>query len=666
MIDSPLTLFNGEEAPKKKRGGLKTVVKTSEKIATKIAEVRKSIKWPTNYYVIKDVSGLGKLAREISNAKAFGWDTETSGLEPFDGDKAYCVSFWVNDQGYLVNFDHPLLPQIDRATFASLIGPYFNDPTIKQYTFNHAFDRDFLETDLDIRTGPVYIDGGEAMWVIDENWMGGPKNNRKLKPMCEHFLGIPGDPYEEMVGKTAWIVVDPLVASWYAIGDAEKHWKLGQWADNELAKEPELFKLYHELEQPCGEVYYQSHLRGIEVDIKYLREELAPAIAAEITDIRDNMEALVSWQNIEWEKPDVVGALLFDTLKLPKIKGYSTDKTVLEELSDKHKLIPLLLKYRQLTKLESAFIKPLLNKGAKGRVHAGFRVTGAATGRSSSSNPNVHQMPSKEDAGGDKVRKAFLAPEGYRFVSKDFDSQELRIQAGLSKDQLLISILEKGEKVYAWAAAIFWGGLATDYKKSGSTKPKYDKGKQAVLALTYGAQESKLGQIFECPNPRARQFIKDFYQRFSGLGRYQQTQISSAKKRGYVKTVLGRRRRLDFHGNLNRGESNALERLAINAPIQGSAADQTKLAVVLCDRHFRRRGYKSYVVMSIHDEIVFAIHEDEFLNTTILQEIDLIMTTCIPQFGITFATTTEVYARQWGVKDETLVNEAADESAVRT
>jgi DNA polymerase-1 len=261
--------------------------------------------------------------------------------------------------------------------------------------------------------------------------------------------------------------------------------------------------------------------------------------------------------------------------------------------------------------------------------------------------PNLLQMPSKV---GDLIRRAFLAPSDYVWVSKDFAGQELRQQAAMAGERRLIKLLEDDEDVYADTAAFFYKVPYAELRKKKGEKRR-DAGKRGVLALSYGAQAGKIAEIFGCTKQAAQKFIDDFYHKlYPGLGKYQETQKKKARTLGYVETILGRRRHLKIdEKTMTFGQINAIERQAINSPIQGSAADQTKLAFVLCARHFRKRGYKSKVRLRIHDELVFWIHKDELQSTTILQEIDYIMTRCI-NFGIRMDTTTEIYTSKWGEK----------------
>jgi DNA polymerase-1 len=218
----------------------------------------------------------------------------------------------------------------------------------------------------------------------------------------------------------------------------------------------------------------------------------------------------------------------------------------------------------------------------------------------------------------------------------------------LSGDILLKEIVVSGGDIYSETAAVFYGGTAADYTKSGPRKKERDKGKMAVLALSYGASEFKIAEIFECRVDRAKQFITDFFKRFSGLKKLIDQTILFAKKHGYVQTVLGRRRPAQYKPSLSPREIAALDRLCANSPIQGSAADQIKLAIVLCDRHLKAKGYKSRVITGIHDEILFRVWAEEWDTTSLPDELSYIMEHCLEFPGIPMKTSTEVFPERWG------------------
>lgn len=660
MINSPLTLLNLDEvAPKPKSGKapLKTKTKTSAKIAASVAAAKQAILedggLPENYVVVKELSDLGRIAREISKAKAFSFDTEGSGLDPWR-DHIYCISLWVKDTGYLINFEHPLLPQIGKDNFVTQLGEFFNRPDIKRKGFNTKYDGHMIEENMEGILIPGFAwDGYVGSWLINT---GEPLGQRSLKPLCEKYLNFnAGGKYNEQFGKQAWITIDPLVASYYAIKDAWMHDELCKWQEKTLKKQPRVLFLMDNMDMPVHNKLYEVEREGIDIDLEFLQQK-APELAARIEDIRNKMDALAIGAGFtppNWGSDDELPVFLFDTLKLTRIKGNSTDKEVLDALEGEHELIPLIRDWRALTKVQSGFMEPLQSLIAPdGKLHPIFKGIGSDTTRMTCENPNLFQMPGRGE--GAFIRNAFPAGDGYFLVSMDFSGQELRIQA--CQDRELEKIILEDRDYYSEVTAIAFGGTGADYPKHGGDPVKMDlrnkRGKPAVLALGFGAQAAKLASIFKWVKPKAQKFIDDYFRRFWGLKQFNDEQIKLSKKNGFVETILGHRKHLDYNRNPDtlpvplHVHVAGLERQAQNAPIQGSAADQTKAAYLLTDRHLKDRYPRSKVLFPIHDELIFRIHREDLLTTTILQELDHIMINAIP-FRVPHKTSTEIYER-WG------------------
>lgn len=656
MIQTPLTLLNLDEvAPGKTKSGktrLKTKTKTSKAIGEAVKAARNAIiadgGLPDNYIVCKETTDLGRIAREISKHGRFAFDVESSGLDPWT-DELYCISIWVNKTGYLINFSHPLLPQFEYNQFRNQLGQFFEDPAIKRRGYNTKFDGHMIEENVkDIRIPGFDWDGFIASWLIDTN-----EPTRALKPLSEKHLGfLTGGKYNEQFGKQAWITIDPLVASYYAIKDAYLHEELCKYQEKVLKKEPKLLRLMTEIEMPVHNHFYELERDGIDIDVAML-ETLAPDISKQIEDIRNQMDALAisaGFQPPDWSSNDSLPEFLFDKLKLTRIRGNSTDKEVLEALEPEHELIPLLKDWRALEKLKSGFIEPLLRLlGPDGRLHPDFLGIGTDTGRGGCKAPNMYQIPSRGI--GAIIRNCFPAGDDYYLVSKDFSGQELRIQAALANDRELTKIILEGRDYYSEVTAIAYGGRGEDYSKHSPDPVKADlrnkKGKPAVLMLGFGAQAPKLAKVFGWAVGRAAKFIEDYFRRFFGLKKFNEDQISFAQKHGYVETILGRRKHLKYTDTLERWERAALDRQAMNAPIQGSAADQTKVAMMKCKRFLAKYHPRSKVLFPIHDEIMFLIHKDDLFNSNILAELDYIMVNAIP-FSVLHKTSTEIY-KQWGI-----------------
>ena len=631
---------------------LKLKTKTSAKIADSIAAFKRNMVWPKNYHIIGGAKDLGRVASEISKHRYMAIDCETYGLHAWTGD-LYCVSIWVGGHAYLINFKHPLLPQISYETAARALSSYMTDDTITKYGFNLPFDAHFLQVQGGWDIGYLHFDAYTADCLLEDDL---PSYERKLKVLCDRLLGMSGPTYEQLFGSTAWIVADPQVAAYYALGDAEKHYKLSVFMEKQLLKTPSLHKIMHEMEMPFMNVLYRTERDGLPVDEEYLKGELAPKMDARLKEIEQELIAAGLPAEINPASPEQMAAWMFGPAGLPHIKGNSTGKDILEELKDRHPVIPIFIDYRETAKLKNAFVDNLANLVIKKKIHPSFNGLGTVTGRPSCKDPNLLNQPSKI---GPVIRKAFIASPGKVLVSKDLTGQELRIIAHFAEDPGLTKATLAGT-VYEEAAAVHYGGKAEDYTKHGPRRLLRDKGKRAVLAMNYGAQGKKMAWIFECSKAKGYQFVENYHKKFPGLKRYEEDCVEYAKKHGCIWTICGRRRTLDFKKAEMQNQAKVwqLERFAGNSPIQGSAADQLKLATIMCDNYLRENYPNSKVLFQIYDELLFEIDLWDLNNTQISEELDHIIVNALPLFNIEFATSTEVYAigedgySRWGMTED--------------
>jgi DNA polymerase-1 len=633
----------------KKQKQLTQTTKVNKPTALKIAEARQSLVsaggMPQNYHVVQDVQGLGILAREISKARYFAFDTETSGLQPYR-DECYCVSFWVEGHGYLVNFAHPLLPIIDKEQFRTVIGPYFKDDSIYKKGFNLLFDAGFLHSNNLADIGYLHSDASVAVWLHDERI-----KSKSLDNLAEIFLGEgKGGGYASHFGKLAWVVLDPLVASIYAIKDAELHNRLVDFFEEALKEHPKVYKQFHKMRMPALNIYFESIRDGFLMDEDFmpvLSQELQGEIDTLVVEMNQLMEEEGQAPPENWSSPEQVAEALYDRLKLPPIKGRSTDKEVLEKLDDRHPIPGKFLEYRKLNKLKSSFVDGINEFIIDKYLHPSIKPIGTVTTRPSSSDPNLLNIPSR--GRGVVTRQLFLAPDDHYMVSIDLAGQELRWIAALSGDKEFIRLAQVEGAVYEEAAALFFGGRAADYDKHGIKSDKRNKGKQGVLAFMYGASAGKISQIFKCSFGRAQDWISAFLKRFPGFAAWIKRQKEKVHDIGYVEMEYGYRQHLEIKPYMSQGEIKALERNATNSPGQANAAEQICLAMVQCKEHFTNVGSKAKIKLNIYDELLFYIPKSEVWHTTIIQEISYIMRNTHPNLPIEFATTVEIYER-WGKK----------------
>ena len=418
----------------------------------------------------------------------------------------------------------------------------------------------------------------------------------------------------------------PEVAATYLLG--EKIW-------NEL-KETDLQKLYDTMEEPLMKVLSKMEAEGVKIDLAQLRR-YASGLAAEMNEIQERVREMAEDPNLNILSPKQIGVLLFEKLKLdPKIKpksgvrySYPTDEDTLSTLADKHPIINEILEYRGVKKLLSTYIEPFPNyvSPVTGKVHTTFNQALTATGRLSSSKPNLQNIPIRTERG-KEIRKAFVPsrPDGL-IVSADYSQIELRIMAHLSCDTHLIEAFRNGQDVHAITAAKIFGISPEEV-----TSDQRRIAKTANFGIMYGISAFGLAQRLHIGRAEAKKIIDDYFANFPAISAYINDTVAAARETGYVETLFGRRRYLPDIDSRNATVRALAERNAINAPIQGTSADIIKLAMVNVDRRIAAEGLKSRMVLQIHDELVFDAVADEVarLEQIVREEMENVITLSVP------------------------------------
>ena len=375
-------------------------------------------------------------------------------------------------------------------------------------------------------------------------------------------------------------------------------------------REKSLFNLFTDIEMPLVEVLAQMELTGIKLDLEILNklsEDLEKRLIKLIEDIYE-----ISGCEFNINSPKQLRNILFERLKLPVIKrsktGPSTDEEVLRKLADKHKLPHFLLEYRQLTKLKSTYIDALPNlvEPETGRIHTSFNQTATETGRLSSSEPNLQNLPIKTDLG-KNIRRAVIAfSKDSCLLSCDYSQVELRILAHLSKDKNLVSAFKSGKDVHRITASLIYG-----LEEKEITEPMRDTAKRVNFGIIYGLTSFGLSRDLGISVDEAQVFIEAYFSRYPQVKDYIQEQINHAQKEGFVFTILGRRRYIPEINNKNMGIRQFAQRQAVNTPIQGSASDLIKSAMVGIYEQIKINALKARMIIQIHDELVFDVPKEE-------------------------------------------------------
>ena len=410
---------------------------------------------------------------------------------------------------------------------------------------------------------------------------------------------------------------------------------LGQKIKAEM-EQTDLMNLYEKMEEPLQRVLSKMELEGVKVDLAQLRR-YASALTAEMNTIQDEIREMAEDPTLNIMSPRQVGILLFEKLNLdPKIKpksgvkfSYPTDEETLSALADKHPIINKILEFRAVKKLLSTYIEPFPNyvSAETGKIHTTFNQALTATGRLSSSKPNLQNIPIRTERG-KEIRKAFVPsrPDGI-IVSADYSQIELRIMAHLSCDSHLINAFRNGQDVHSMTAAKIFG-----IDLSEVTADQRRIAKTANFGIMYGISAFGLSQRLNIGRAEAKKIIDDYFANFPAISSYIQDTLASARETGYVETLFGRRRYLPDITSRNGTVRSLAERTAVNAPIQGTSADIIKLAMINVDRRLAEEGLQSRMVLQIHDELMFdAVPEElEQLKKLVTEEMENVIELSVP------------------------------------
>lgn len=361
--------------------------------------------------------------------------------------------------------------------------------------------------------------------------------------------------------------------------------------------------LYHRIEEPLLFVLARMEERGIGLDVPYL-QKLGNQMEQTLTGIEKQIYELAGRQ-FNLNSPKQLAQVLFEELKLSPGKRrkthYSTDMEILQQLSRCHPLPAALLRYRELKKITSTYIEPLIGLAHNGRIHTTFNQTGTSTGRLSSSNPNLQNIPIRRDLGR-SIRRAFVARSGFTLISADYSQIELRILAHLSGDEILRQAFARGGDIHQHTASLVFG-----IPEAKVTEPQRRMAKVVNYGLIYGMSDFGLAQNLDIGREEAQSFIQQYYALYRGVDAWREKIIQQAETMGYSQTMFGRRRPIPEFQSDNNQIRDAARRVAINTPIQGTAADMIKLAMIQADQELMRAGFASGLILSVHDELLFEI-----------------------------------------------------------
>ena len=587
-----------------------------------------------NVTVVNDFELLDKLIQRLDKTNQIvSLDTETNSLNPIDAELVgigLCLGE-ENDDLFYIPLGHQTKKetpnQLSIEDVFSKLRNWIEDPKKEKALQNSKFDRQiFFNHGLDLKG--VTFDTLLADYLLNN------QEKHGLSEISFRLFGFKPPSFKETVGKNKdFSFVDIDEASIYCGYDVFLTFKIVKIFKESFSKEKdELIKLFEEIELPLEPVLSQMEMNGITIDIPYL-DKLSKELKSTLEDIESKVYELAE-ETFNLSSPKQLGEILFEKLNLDKKKsrktktGWSTDAVVLERLVDEHEIIQHLIKHRTLSKLLSTYIDALPNliNEKTGRVHTNFNQAATATGRLSSSNPNLQNIPVRTEFSR-RIRKAFLPEKNWKLLSADYSQIELRILAHLADEEILINAFHKNDDIHSLTARLI-------FEKEEISSDERRVGKTINFGVIYGMGIKKFARSTGVSTPEAKEFLIKYKERYSKIFKFLELQERLALSKGYVKTIFGRKREFKFDKNglgrllgkdpyeidLQAARRAGMEaqslRAAANAPIQGSSADIIKIAMVQLNKKFIEMNVPAKMLLQVHDELLFEVEPDSLEITT--------------------------------------------------
>ncbi|TVR71615.1 MAG: DNA polymerase I [Marinilabiliales bacterium] len=558
------------------------------------------------YHLAEGRQEREKLIDTLSRKKEFCFDTETDGLDPHESGLVGLSFCCKPHEAWYVPVP------AGRAEAEAVIGEFrelFENEKIAKVGQNIKFD-------ILVLAGYGIGVKGRLFDTMLAHYLLEPGLRHNMNYLAEVYLGYAPVSIEELIGKKgrgqkSMRDVEPDTIKEYAAEDADITWQLKEILEKELEKEG-MVSLAGELEMPLATVLASMEKAGVRLDSGSL-ESISGKLSHDLVQIEKEVYELAGTE-FNLASPKQLGEILFERMKIvdnakrTKTKQFSTNEEVLDKIKDKHPIIPKILEYRGLKKLLSTYVDalPKLVNRRTGRIHTSFNQAVTSTGRLSSTNPNLQNIPIREERGRE-IRKAFIARDSdHLLLAADYSQIELRLMAHMSGDKGMIEAFSKNEDIHAATAAkIFSVG------RDEVNREMRAKAKTANFGIIYGISAFGLSQRLSIPREEAKKLIDGYFSSYPAVKEYMDRCISDARDKGYVVTIKGRRRQLPDINSRNSLVRGNAERNAINAPIQGSAADIIKLAMVKIHEELGKRKLKTKMILQVHDELVFDVYRPE-------------------------------------------------------
>ncbi len=558
-----------------------------------------------DYQLVDTNEKFDRFFIQLKKQKLFAIDTETTSLSPAQADLVGISFSWQRHKAYYLPIKVPLgSKHLNIADVRDKLAPIFADENIRKIGQNIKYDMIVLQN-AKLPLKGIYFDTMVASYCLDPL-----RASHSMDAMAADFLNYEPVPISALIGKgknqITFDIVAPAAAAEYAAEDADVTLQLYQYLKKHLDKDKDIEKLFEQVEMPLVPVLAAMEYNGVSLDTALLRKmshQLSDAVKILSEKIYEQAGTVF---NID--SPKQLAGILFDRLSLKSVRigkaGRSTDAAVLEQLAQQHPIAELVLRYRQLTKLQNTYVNKLgtLINPKTNRIHTSFNQTITATGRLSSSNPNLQNIPIRTDIG-KKIRAAFVpADKDSCILSADYSQIELRLLAHFSKDKTLLDAFANDRDIHSFVASQIYN-IPIDQV----TSEMRSSCKAVNFGIIYGQGAFGLSKSIGISMAEAKKFIDDYFARYSSIRRFMDDVITSVKQTGYAETILHRRRKIPDLKNRNANKRNQAQRFVINTVIQGSAADLIKVAMINIQRKIESQNLPVKLILQIHDELVFEL-----------------------------------------------------------
>lgn len=581
----------------------------------------------TDYHLIRTADDRKALIAKLEKTTSFCFDTETTAINALHADLLGIAFSWEKNVAYYVEMPR----SFDEAkTVLNEFSGVLQSEKIEKVAHNLKYDAQVLmRYDLPVK-GPVF-DTMIAHYLIQ------PESKQSMDFLAEYYLHYKPVSIETLIGKKGknQKSMGDLSAEEvfeYACEDADITFQLKQLFQSEIEK-PHLKDLFYDVEMPLMEVLRAMEKEGVNIDVDHLKK-YSEELGKDLVEYEAKIKELAG-KDFNVDSPRQLGEVLFEDLKISskpkktKTGQYQTSEDILQKHKDDHEIIPLILDYRQMKKLKSTYVDPLptMCDEVDGRIHTHFMQTVTATGRLSSNGPNLQNIPIRTDRG-KEIRRSFITRDDkHVLLAADYSQIELRVIAALSGDENMIKAFQEGQDIHAATAAKVYGVAIEDVSRD-----QRSAAKAVNFGIIYGQGAFGLAQNLGISRREAKQIIDQYFEQYATIKTYMDQAVEIARDKGYVETILKRRRYLSDINSANAVVRGFAERNAINAPIQGSAADIIKVAMVKVHEAMLKAEVKSKMILQVHDELVFDVvkEEEELMRDLVKREMEAAVKLVVP------------------------------------